>query len=110
MANMAKGRYGKDHPEKMAHAEGFIEEALTGGSGPSEDIQHTPVDRPDQVINTAHAMDNVKLAMDIESSLQEEGGFHGDVSNLEHSLKGASAVNEEVGAAGPVKHIIIPNH
>lgn len=102
--NMARGKYGKDHPEN------FISGALTGGHGPSNDIDHTPVDRPHQVINTAHGMDNVKLAMDVESSLCDEGGFHGGPTNLGHSLKGASAVNEEVGAAGPVKHVIIPNH
>lgn len=101
---MVKAPYGKDHPEK------FIEEALTGGKGPSESIYHTPVDRPQQVINTAEAMDNVELAMPIESSITNDKGFHGGVNNLEHSLKGSSAVNEEVGAAGPVKHVIIPNH
>jgi|SRR5579885_431594 len=107
--NMARGSYGKDHPEKMAGATGFIENALTGGSGPSNGIHHTPVDRPDQVINTAVAMDNVKLAMDVETSILDDG-FHGGSDNLKHSLNGASAVDEEVGAAGPVKHVIIPNH
>ena len=103
MANMARGKFGKDRPEN------FIEGALTGGKGPSESIHHTPVDRPQQVINTAEAMDNVDLAMPIESSLNSDN-FHGGVTNLGHSLKGSSAVNEEVGAAGPVKHVIIPNH
>lgn len=96
--------YGKDDPER------FIEGALTGGSGPSNEIVHTKVDRPKQSINTAFGMDNVKLAMPIETSLKDEGGFRGGVDNLDHSLKGSSAVNEEVGAAGPVKKTIIPNH
>ena len=102
--NMAKGKYGKDKPEN------FIEGALRGGHGPSEGIHHTPIDRPDQSINTAVAMDNVDLALDIPSSILDEGGFHGGVDNLKHSLTGSSAVNEEVGAAGPIKHVIIPNH
>lgn len=98
------GKYGKDDPGN------FIAGALRGGSGPSNDIDHTPVDRPHQVINTAHGVDNVKSALDIESSLCDKGGFAGGVDNLKHSLTGTSAVNEEVGAAGPVKHVIIPNH
>lgn len=105
-AKMARGKYGKDHPEN------FIEGALTGGHGPSEGIHHTPVDRPDQSINTPVALDNVVLAMDIESSICDDDGhpFHGGVDNLKHSLTGSSAVNEEVGASGPLKHVIIPNH
>lgn len=102
--DMAHGKYGKDHPER------FIDEALTGGHGPSEGIHETKVNRPHQSINTAVAMDNVKLAMPIESSILEEGGFRGGIDNLAHSLKGSSAVNEEVGAAGKVKETIIPNH
>lgn len=101
---MAMGKYGKDSPER------FISGALTGGSGPSEGIKTKKIDRPDQSINTAVAMDNVKLAMDVETSIFDEGGFGGGVDNLKHSLTGSSAVNEEVGAAGKVKHVIIPNH
>lgn len=101
--DMAKGKYGKDHPEN------FIEEALTGGHGPSEGIHESHVDRPHQKINTAIAMDNVKLAMPIKSSILDDD-FPGGVDNLKHSLTGASAVNEEVGAAGKLKHVIIPNH
>jgi hypothetical protein len=96
--------YGKDKPEN------FISGALRGGKGASNQIEHTAVDRPHQVINTARGLDNVKLAMDVESSLCEKGGFAGGVNNLKHSLTGASAVNEEVGASGSVKHVIIPNH
>ena len=101
--DMSKGPYKKDHPEN------FIEGALTGGHGPSEGIHHEPVDRPHQSINIAVAMDNVKLAMPIETSILDDK-FHGGVDNLRHSLDGASAVNEEVGAAGPLKHVIIADH
>lgn len=89
---------------------GYISRALAGGSGPSEGIKDTKVDRPDQKINTAMPTDNVKLAMPIKSSIGDESGFAGGVDNLKHSLTGSAAVNEEVGAAGPVKHTIIPNH
>jgi hypothetical protein len=100
--------FGKDRVVKSS--ESFIEKALTGGHGPSEDIHDYPVDRPDQKIKTAFAMDNVNLALDIESSLKDIGGIGGSVDNLKHSLTGASAVNEEVGAVGKLKHIIIPGH
>jgi hypothetical protein len=101
---VAKRPFGKDSPER------FIDSALTGGSGPSNEIVKTKVDRPEQVICTGYAMDNVKLAMPIETSIKEKGGVAGGISNLKHSLTGTSAVNEEVGAAGSVKHVIIPNH
>lgn len=96
--------FGKDNPER------FISGALTGGHGPSEGIHTKKIDRPDQSIHTSFPADNVKLAMPIETSIAEEGGFAGGIENLEHSLKGTSAVNEEVGAAGEVHHHIIPNH
>lgn len=96
--------YGKDKPEN------FIAGALRGGQGPSNGIKHTPVDRPHQVINTPVGMDNVNLAMDIDSSIEDDTGFYGSPENLKHSLTGSSAASDEVGAAGPVKHIIIPNH
>lgn len=100
--------FGKDKAPKSS--EGFISHALTGGSGPSEDIKNYPVDRPGQTIKTAFAMDNVTLAMDIPTSLKDVGGIGGGVDNLKHSLTGTSAVNEEVGATGKLKHVIIPNH
>lgn len=101
---MAMGKYGKDSPER------FISGALTGGHGPSQGITSKKVDRPDQSIKTANAMDNVRLAMPIDSSLLDESNFHGGIDNLKHSLTGVSAVQEEVGASGPLKHTIIPNH
>lgn len=106
---MKMGKYGKDKPAKSS--EGFISKALTGGGhGPSDEIVDKKIDRPHQTIKTAFAMDNVELALDIESSIKDEAGFAGGVDNLKHSLSGSSAVNEEVGAAGPLKHVIIPDH
>ncbi len=99
-----KRPFGKDSPER------FIDGALTGGSGPSNEIVKTKVDRPDQEINTAFAMDNVKLAMPIETSVKDMKGWAGGIDNLKHSITGGNAVNEEVGAAGSVKHTIIPHH
>lgn len=101
-------RFGKDRPGKGAETD-FIDHALRGGSGPSEGLHKYPVDRRDQHILTPVAMDNVKLAMHEPSSILDTD-FHGGCENLEHSLKGTHAVNEEVGAAGPVTHHIIPNH
>lgn len=91
-------------------SEGFIEHALHGGSGPSEGIHEKSIGRPHQSINTSFPADNVNLAMPIKTSIAEEGGFRGGIDNLDHSLKGASAENEGVGAAGKVRHDIIPNH
>lgn len=101
-------KFGKDRPAKSS--EGFIARALHGGNGPSNEIFNKKIDRPNQSIKTAFAMDNVTLAMDVESSIQDESGFAGGIDNLKHSLTGSSAVNEEVGAAGKLKHVIIPNH
>jgi hypothetical protein len=51
-----------------------------------------------------------KFSEPIKTSLMDTGGIGGSNSNIKHSLTGASAVNEEVGAAGSLKHVIIPNH
>jgi len=88
--------YGKDHPEK------FIEGALTGIHGPSEGIHEKSIGHG-QKIMTPVALDNVVLAADIETSILDEN-FHGGPEYLGHSLKGVSAVNEDIGAAGPVHH------
>lgn len=97
--------YGKDNPER------FISGALTGGSGKSNEVQEQSVDRPQQKINTVFAMDNVgKVYGRDPTSMKDTGGFAGSENNLKHSLTGASAVNEEVGASGSVKHVVIPNH
>lgn len=93
-------------------SEGYISGALTGGSGESEGIHSMKVDRKGQTINTATAMDNVDLAMDIESSIiSDDRGFHGSTRNLKHSIDGAEApADGDVGAAGPVEHVILPDH
>jgi len=96
--------YGKDSPDR------FIAGALTGGSGESEGIKEMKIDRPNQSINTAVPMDNVKLAMPIKSSILDEGGFAGGITNLAHSLSGASAVQADTGAAGKTKKTIFPDH
>lgn len=60
-----------------------------------------------QTIRSAYGQDNVH-----GMSLPDEmgGSFRGGPTNLSHSLKGASAVQDGPGAAGPVKHTRIPNH
>lgn len=83
-------KYGKDKAPRSS--EGYIGEALRDGSGPSEGIHTKSIGRG-QTINTAFPMDNVELAMDIETSLTDEGGFGGGINNLSHSLTGTSAVN-----------------
>lgn len=105
---LKNGIFGKDKVVKGS--EKYIEDALTGGKGPSEGMVEEKVDRPHQSIHTSVGMDNVDLAMDIKSSILDEGGFRGGINNLEHSLTGSSAVNEGIGAAGKVKQTIIPNH
>lgn len=80
---------------KMKNPSGFINEALTGGSGKSEGIVTKSIGRG-QTLNTAFAMDNVELALDIDTSLRDEGGFGGSVTNLAHSLTGSSAVQDKV--------------
>lgn len=101
--------FGKDRVVKSS--ESFIEHALTGGHGPSDGIHEKKINRPHQSIMTPVAMDNVDLAMPIRSSiLDDESGVAGGIENLEHSLKGASAENEEPGAAGKTKKTIFPNH
>ncbi len=95
-------KYGKDHPER------FIEGALTGIHGPSEGIHEKHIGHG-QKLMTPVALDNVVLAADIESSILDEN-FHGGPEYLGHSLKGVSAVNEDIGAAGPVHHDYIENH
>ena len=94
--------YGKDSPER------FISGALKGGSGPSEEIVTKDIG-DGQKINTAFAMDNVDLVMPMDSSIKDQS-WRGGPENLQHSLTGASAENEDVGAAGSVKHTRIKDH
>jgi hypothetical protein len=94
--------YGKDNPER------FISGALTGGSGASNGMHDRSIGRG-QTLKTALPMDNVVLAMPIKSSIEDMDWAGGD-NNLKHSLTGVSAVNEDVGAAGSVKHTIFKDH
>jgi hypothetical protein len=94
--------YGKDHPEN------FIRGALTGIHGPSEGIHEYDIGHGQRIV-TSVAMDNVVLAADIESSILDDK-WHGGPEYLGHSLKGVSAVNEDIGAAGPVHHDYFENH
>jgi hypothetical protein len=94
--------YGKDHPEN------FIEGALTGIHGPSEGIHEYDIGHGQRIV-TSVALDNVVLAADLETSILDDK-WHGGPEYLGHSLKGVSAVNEDIGAAGPVHHDYIENH
>ena len=97
-------RFGKDDPTR------FIDSALTGGGGTSvtegkeqsneiftKSIGHG------QKINTAFAMDNVKMALEIPSSIKDQK-FAGAIDNIGHSLTGGDAVQDEMGAASKLKH------
>lgn len=113
-------KFGKDHPAKSS--EGFISGALTGkvaGDGPehgyqdtstSNEIENYHVDRPEQSIKTAFGMDNVGRVYGRYPTSMKDVEIPGGVDNLKHSLTGTSAVNEEVGAVGKLKHIILPHH
>lgn len=82
----------------MASAEGFIKGALTGGNGKSNGIVTESIGKGQRVMR-AFAMDNVQLVEPTESSLKKPGHFGGSTSNLGHSLKGASAVDDGTGAS-----------
>jgi hypothetical protein len=99
-------KYGKDR----GGSEAYISEALHGGDGPSSGMQKLDVDRPNQVIMRAHALDNVQCAGFEESTLKDLGGFAGGVTNIGHTLKGATGLGSDGGEAGTVKHKIIPDH
>lgn len=101
------GKYGKDRVP--GGNEGYISSALRGGSGPSDGTKSYPVPRPHQTIKTAFPQDNVVCCMPIETSIKDMS-WPGGVDNIKHSLTGTSAVNDEVGAAGKLRHILIPDH
>lgn len=102
------GKFGKDAVPKSNEA--YIGHALHGGDGHSNGLHHYPVDRKDQSILTALPPDNVKLAMDLPSSILDTHA-RGGTTNLEHSLEGCRGIKDgDVGAAGPVRHVVIPNH
>jgi len=111
---MKHGVWGKDRVSKGSSSEHFIEEALHGGSGPSEDIEHHPIG-DGQVINRAYALDNVGQVYsgNPETSMKDHSGFAGGIGNLSHSLTGASAVNSsdhKIGAKGHTKDTRIKDH
>lgn len=70
------------------------------GSGPSEGMVRKDIGTGQSILS-AYPQDNVH-GVDLPD---ERGGkFRGSPTNLEHSLKGTSAVQDGPGAAGPVKH------
>lgn len=77
--------------------QGYIAEALKGGSGKSEGITTESIGKGQRIMR-AYGLDNVELAMDIDTSLMDKK-FGGSTSNLAHSLKGCSAVDDGTGAA-----------
>lgn len=76
------------------------------GTGKSEGINDEKANFG-QTIKCAYPQDNVH---GVDLSDTRGGSFRGSTTNLGHSLKGASAVQDGPGAAGPVKHDRIPNH
>jgi len=89
---------------------GYIADALKGGMGPSNGIVKSKIDRPNQTFIRAHGMDNVQCAYPTESSLRDHSGFAGGITNVGHSLKGATGLGTDGGEAGKVKSTIIPDH
>lgn len=71
------------------------------GDGPSRGIVDMKGAKG-QTIKAAYPQDNVH-GMDLEDT--KGGSMRGSPTNLEHSLKGSSAVQNGPGAAGPVKHM-----
>lgn len=70
------------------------------GEGKSEGMVRKEIG-DGQSILSAYPQDNVHgMSLDNERG----GKFRGSPTNLEHSLKGTSAVQDGPGAAGPVKH------
>lgn len=74
---------------------GFVDKALTGGNGPSSGIDKKSIGKG-QTLVSSFGVDNVKLAMDVETSTRDAGGFAGGIDNLKHSLTGASAVQDKI--------------
>ena len=74
------------------------------GSGPSTGIKNEKTVFG-QSIKSAFPQDNVH-GVDLPDTMG--GKTRGGTDNLDHSLKGASAVQDGPGAAGPVKHVRVP--
>lgn len=90
-------QYGKDSPGR------FIEGALTGGSGPSEGIVTKSIGRG-QKIKSAYSLDNVGEIAGPHLDDEHGGKMGGGMTNLGHSLEGASTVApDKLGATGATK-------
>lgn len=76
------------------------------GKGPSEGIKEEKA-QFSQTIKSAFPQDNVT---GMQLADVTGGKLRGSPENLEHSLTGTSAVQDGPGAAGPVRHVRIPNH
>lgn len=83
----------------------FTEENM--GTGKSTGIVDSKGRVDGQMIRMAYPQDN-QHGLSLEN--ERGGSVRGGVTNLEHSLKGASAVQDGPGAAGPVKHVRIKDH
>ncbi len=70
------------------------------GTGKSAGIYNEKADHG-QTIKCAYGQDNVH-GLDLPDT--RGGSMRGGVTNLSHSLRGASAVQDGPGAAGKVKH------
>lgn len=81
-------KYGKDSPDR------FISGALTGGSGPSEGIKTKGIGRG-QSINSAYPLDNVGQLAGPHLPDEMGGSLGGGMTNLGHSLQGASTVGPD---------------
>jgi hypothetical protein len=101
--------FGKDHIPRGGGNEAYIEHALRGGHGASEGIDSESIGNG-QVLHTSFPVDNVSLAMPIESSVRETGGIRGGPNYVGHSLHGATVVNDDMLSAGSVKHHMIKDH
>jgi hypothetical protein len=83
----------------------FTEENM--GTGKSSGIVDSKGGVDGQTIKMAYPQDNVHgLRLDNERG----GPVRGGPTNISHSLKGASVVDDGPGAAGPVKHVRIKDH
>lgn len=71
------------------------------GDGKSAGIKDTGIGFGGQKIKAAYPMDNVH-GLDLSDTMG--GSLRGGPTNLAHSLKGASAVQDGPGAAGKVKY------
>lgn len=79
----------------------FTANSMTTGNGKSTGISDANIGKGGQKIRTAYPQDNVS-GVDLPNT--RGGTLRGSTSNLGHSLKGATAVQDGPGAAGSVKY------